>query len=157
MTRINQTRLFVMLGASTALAAGGALLPVSAFAASPASVQEAQRTYQTRSDHGRDSQGDHGERGEKGHHGDRSGKGDGRGDKQGRKTGASRISNEPGCWFIEETSVKACEVKAEPPKQIPSLKYLDKFQKKQRKPALEHLDKFKKPRRVPGPLRVPGS
>ncbi len=91
MIRTSRKQRLVMLGVSTALAAGGALLPTSAFAAPANSHTGA--VISTHGDHG------------KNHHGN---KGDGK--KKGNR--ARDIENMPGCKFVSKKVY--CEFKPEP-------------------------------------------
>ncbi|WP_405680819.1 hypothetical protein OG859_39070 [Streptomyces sp. NBC_00048] len=95
MIRTSRKQRLVILGVSTALAAGGALLPTSAFAAPANSHTGA--VISTHGDHG------------KNHHGN---KGDGK--KKGNKRKGNRardIENMPGCKFVSKKVY--CEFKPE--------------------------------------------
>ncbi|MGW7333647.1 hypothetical protein ACWGIU_34610 [Streptomyces sp. NPDC054840] len=100
MIRTSRKQRLVMLGVSTALAAGGALLPTSAFAA-PATSHTGAMTS-THGDHGKN---DHGKKGD-------GKKGDGK--KKGNKRKGNRardIENMPGCKFVSGSVY--CKVKPE--------------------------------------------
>ncbi|MFD7444473.1 hypothetical protein [Streptomyces sp. NPDC059909] len=83
MARTYRTRRFVMLTASTALAAGGALLPANAFAA-PAPAHAVTAKAAAHGDNWRHGDGDHGRRGDRWRDGDRDRDGGGRNGGGGR-------------------------------------------------------------------------